>query len=38
MALPSMQTKPHVPTLVYALVAVVALILLYHVFAGRKRR
>lgn len=38
MALPTMQTKPHVPTLVYAVVAVVVLILLYHFIAGRRRR
>lgn len=39
MALPSsMQTKPHVPTLVYAAVVVVAVVLLYHFTAGRRRR
>lgn len=34
----SMQTKPHVPTLVWAILVVVAAILIYHVAAGRRRR
>lgn len=35
---PNVKAAPHAPTLVYALVAVVAVIALYHLCLGRKRR
>lgn len=38
MALPKMDTKPHAPTLVYAIVAVVAVVLVYHFLKGKRRR
>jgi len=35
--LPSVQSKPHVPTLVWALIAIVAVVIVYHMIAGHRR-
>lgn len=34
--LPGMQTKPHMPTLVWAVLAVLLVVFLYHMMRGRR--
>lgn len=38
MALPKLDSKPHAPTLVYAIVVIVAVVLVYHFLLKGKRR